>query len=274
MGELDAAVGSYRRAIEINRNHKEAHYWLAGVFISKGDFDAARQVCLDCLKIDPLCQHALAYSSIAAVGLAKEGAYDFSNMIAKKQINVPDVASFNEMLIADIRAHPSLKWEPYDRVTRGGWVTRDLLTTSTPSIDKLERALRYAIDEYAKSMPIEPGHPFFGAAPTDYRLTLIASILQDGGRHPPHVHEGAWLSGVYYAQVPPTINVDDETHLGWLEFGRPNVHLPAGLDLPISRIAPEVGAIVTFPSYMFHNTVPYLGQGQRIGVAFDVYRAP
>src|SRR5262249_5713222 len=138
LGEFDSAVASYRRAIAINRNHKEAHYWLAGVLISKGEFEAATQTCRDCLKIDPLCQHALAYSSIAAVGLAKEGSYDFSNMIAKMQINVLDAAALNESLIADIRSHPTLKWEPYDRVTRGGWVTRDLLSATTPSIDKFE----------------------------------------------------------------------------------------------------------------------------------------
>ena len=271
LGELDAAIASYRRAIAINGNHKEAHYWLAGVLISKGDFDAATQICRDCLRIDPLCQHALAYSSIAAFGLAKEESYDFSNMIAKMQINV-DAAALNKSLIADIRTHPTLKWEPYDRVTRGGWVTRDLLSAPTPSIDKFESALRCSIDEYIKSMPLRPGHPFFGTAPTNYRLTLIASILQDGGRHPPHVHEGAWLSGVYYAQIPPTINASDDMYLGWLEFGRPNVSLPAELDLPIYRIAPEAGTIVMFPSYMFHNTVPYLGPGERIGVAFDAYR--
>ena len=272
LGELDAAIGSYRRAIEINRNHKEAHYWLAGALISKGDFVAVRQICLDCLKIDPLCQHALAYSSIAAVGLADEELYDFSKMITKTEVSVLDLAGFNEFLIADIRAHPTLKWEPYDRVTRGGWVTGDLLTAPTSSIEQLEGALRSSIDEYVKSLPFKRGHPFFGTAPTNYRLTLIASILQDGGRHPSHVHEGAWLSGVYYLQIPPTINANDEMHLGWLEFGRPNVSLPEGLELPISRIAPAVGAVVMFPSYMFHNTVPYVGPGERIGVAFDAYR--
>jgi uncharacterized protein (TIGR02466 family) len=279
-GSPKDATASYRRAIQLNPRHKEAHYWLAAALLSQGDLAAVIRICDDCLELDPLCQHALAYQAVAQYGLNKEAEakslVDFATMVVKAQIRAPslfdDIEAFNEALIADIRAHPSLIWEPADRVTRGGSVTKDLLDSPTATIKSLEKALRVAIDEFRNSLPAESNHPFFGTTPEAYRLTLIASILKAGGHHPSHIHEGAWLSGVYYVNVPKVISDGDEGHAGWLEFGRPDCEIPAGCELKVSAVVPESGAVVMFPSYFFHHTIPYQDVGERIGVAFDAYR--
>jgi len=182
------------------------------------------------------------------------------------------IESFNEELAGDVRNHRSLIWEPYDRVTRGGSVTKDLLETPTEAIGSLERALRTVIDEFKTSLAADGDHPFFGTAPAAYRLTLIASILKPGGHHPSHIHEGAWLSGVYYAAVPAAITGDDDSHAGWLQFGKPDCQVPVGCALQTAAVAPDAGTVVMFPSYFFHHTIPYRGCEERIGIAFDVYR--
>ncbi len=277
---LEEAVAACRRAIKLNPGHKEAHYWLAAVLLQQGDLPAVTEVCASCLQMDPLCQHALAYQSIAQYALNKKAEAkrltDFTTMIGRGQIATPpafrDIESFNRALVADIRGHASLIWEPYDRVTRGGSVTKDLLESPTEAIMSLERALRTTIDEFRKTLPADPNHPFFGAAPDKYRLTLIASILKPAGRHPSHIHEGAWLSGVYYASVPGVISGDDDDHAGWLEFGRPDCDVPAACELQTAAVAPGAGAVVMFPSYFFHHTIPYQGSDERIGIAFDAYR--
>ena len=66
------AIALYRRAIQLNPNHKEAHYWLAAAMLSQGNLAAVADVCGKCLRLDPLCQHALAYQSIAQYGLNKK----------------------------------------------------------------------------------------------------------------------------------------------------------------------------------------------------------
>lgn len=279
-GKVGEAIALYRRAIQLNPNYKEAHYWLALALLSQGNLAAVTDVCDKCLQLDPLCQHALAYRSIAQYGLnRKEDAKrltDLATMIFRARIRTPSAfdgaESFNEALIADIRAHPSLIWEPYDRVTRGGSVTRDLLESPTATITALEQALRLAIDECRESLPPNSSHPFFGTAPDEYRLTLIASVLKAGGHHPSHIHEGSWLSGVYYASVPNVISDSDKSHAGWLEFGRPDCDVPRACELQVSAVAPKSGKVVMFPSYFFHHTIPYQDSAERIGVAFDVYR--
>jgi len=279
-GKLENAVGAYRHAIKLNPSYKEAHYRLAAALLSQGDLQAVAEICATCLELDPLCQHALAYRSVAQYSSNNKAEAirltDFATMIGKGRIATPlaldDMESFNRALIADIRDHASLIWEPYDRVTRGGSVTKDLLASPTEAIIALERALRTVIDEFSASLPADPNHPFLGRAPVAYRLTLIASILKPTGHHPSHIHEGAWLSGVYYASVPSVISDNDDSHAGWLEFGRPNCDVPAECELQVSAVAPDAGAVVMFPSYFFHHTIPYQGSDERIGVAFDVYR--
>lgn len=279
-GRLEDAVTVCGRAIELNPSHKEAHYWLAAALLSQGNLTAVMEVCDRCLRLDPLCQHALAYQSVAQYASNKKAEAtrltNFATMIRKAQMATPsafdDIGSFNQALIADIRNHASLIWEPYDRVTRGGSVTKDLLESPTKAITSLEAALRTTIEEFKKSLPGGPDHPFFATPPEAYRLTLIASILKPAGHHPSHIHEGAWLSGVYYAYVPAVITDNDDSHAGWLEFGRPDCDVPAGCELQTWAVAPNAGAVVMFPSYFFHHTIPYRGSEERIGVAFDVYR--
>ena len=125
----------------------------------------------------------------------------------------------------------------------------------------------------------EEASPFLSRIPRRYRLTLIASILTAGGRHPPHVHEGAWLSGVYYVAVPDHIGDDDGDNTGggrggWLEFGRPDHDLPEGSAFRCISHPPCTGTALLFPSYLFHGTIPFEGPGERIGIAFDVYPEP
>jgi uncharacterized protein (TIGR02466 family) len=281
-GRPGDAIASYQRAVQINPDHKGAYYGLASALLSHGNLAATMDACDKCLQLDPLCQHAPAYQSIAQYGLnKKEDAKrltDFTTMIRKAQIGTPpgfdDAVSFNEALVADIRAHPTLIWEPHDRVTRGGAVTRDLLETPNPTIMCLERALRVAINEFTESLPFDASHPFFGTTPKTYTLTLIASVLKAGGHHPSHIHEGAWLSGVYYASVPSVVSGHDGDHPGWLEFGRPDCDPPLDCELQVGAVAPEAGTVVMFPSYFFHHTIPYQGFEERIGVAFDAYRLP
>ena len=196
-------------------------------------------------------------------------------MIHKSYFKVPEgyesLESFNAVLEKDIRNHPTLTWEPLDRVTRGGAVTQDILLKSSISIAIFEQALRSAIDDYRDSLLQNSDHPFYARFPKKYRLTLIASILKAKGRHPPHIHESSWLSGVYYVRIPSSVNNSSDNHEGWLEFGKPDYPLPDGFTPDVTVVKPEEGTALFFPSYFFHGTIPFTGSEERIGIAFDVY---
>ena len=278
-GELERAVASYRAALALDPMHREAAYRMASAYLALKDSEQALAACVTCLDMDPHCQHALAYKAIALQlsGRRDEARvlYEYDRMIHRAGIETPprydDLNQYNQALAKTVREHPSLVWEPFNRVTRGGAVTGDLLLEPTQTIKSFEHALRAAIDTYRDSLVEEPGHPLLGRIPAKYRLTLIASILTAGGRHPPHIHESAWLSGVYYVSVPDVVKSEDKAHAGWLEFGRPDCPLADGFKLELTAQQPHAGLALFFPSYYFHGTIPFEGSEERIGIAFDVY---
>ena len=56
---------------------------------------------------------------------------------------------------------------------------------------------------------------------------------------------------------------------GWLSFGQPGV--PTQPPLAAEHfVKPEPGVLVLFPSYMWHGTAPFHGDGMRLTAAFDV----
>ena len=90
------------------------------------------------------------------------------------------------------------------------------------------------------------------------------------GHHVPHFHSAGWLSSAYYAALPPTMSEAlPGSTAGHIQFGSPPAGL--GLDLPARRIVrPEPGRLVLFPSYLWHGTLPFPGEGTRLTAAFDV----
>ena len=254
-------------------------YNLAATLLATDDPSAALNITDNCLSADPYCQNALAYKAIALSQLQRELdwkiLYNFDELIHKTHVDIPknfdSLESFNAQLEKDIRNHPTLTWEPLERVTRGGAVTKDILLNPTKSIKAFKQTLSAAINKYRDTLSAEANHPFYSRIPKKYRLTLIASILKEKGKHPPHIHESSWLSGVYYVNIPSVINNKSDEHAGWLEFGNPDYLLPANFTSRTTVVKPEEGAAVFFPSYFFHGTIPFTGSDERIGIAFDVY---
>ena len=283
-GTDEEAATAYRRAIALDPHDPQAHHRLARTYLALGAVDRALDSCGAALVIDPFCQNALATRALAQqIGGDRDAGrrlYDFERFITRVSLTPPcgsgDITTFNEALASAVREAPSLVWEPPNRVTRNGAVTQDLSAAPSPPIRGLERALRATIDGYRETLAPERESPFLARIPQRYRLTLIASILTAGGRHPPHVHEGAWLSGVYYVAVPPQVGVGDDggSRGGWLEFGRPDHVLPEGSAFRCVSRPPRVGTALLFPSYIFHGTLPFDGPGERIGIAFDAYPEP
>ena len=278
-GVLQEAAAAYRKAIALDPYDLQAHHRLARTHLALGAVDRALAACATALAIDPYCQSALATRALAEQiggdGKAGSSLYDFDRLVTRVSLTPPpgsgDIGAFNEALATAVREAPSLVWEPPNRVTRNGAVTQDMLAAPSPPIRNLERALRVAIDAYIETLDSDQESPFLARIPRRYRLTLIASILTAGGRHPPHIHERAWLSGVYYVAVPEQIGAESTDPGGWLEFGRPDHDVPEGSTFRCVSHPPRAGTALLFPSYFFHGTLPFEGPGERIGIAFDAY---
>ena len=93
--------------------------------------------------------------------------------------------------------------------------------------------------------------------------------LTGGGHHVSHVHPLGLISSASYFAIPETAEGSAE---GRLELGRPSPDLRLDLE-PLHSIAPRVGWLALFPSFLHHGTTPF-SAGERMTVAFDVQLDP
>ena len=277
--EMSDAVSAFEDALRYHPQSSEAAYGLASTLLALDKPDSALNAANKCIEFDPYCQNANAYKAMALLQIGRKDEwqelYNYNEFIGQLNLEVPNkfnsLQEFNHRLEQDIRNHSTLTWEPLERVTHGGAVTKDMMINPSKTILAFEKSLRKAIDQYIKTIQKDSNHPFLKRAPSRYRITLIASILQAKGWHPPHIHESSWLSGCYYVRVPPVVGNSNSDHSGWIQFGVPDYALPKDCVLEITAKQPKEGIAVSFPSYFFHGTIPYEKDSERIGIAFDVY---
>lgn len=225
---------------------------------------------------DPDDQNGIAERALALAAMqdwpAAEQWLGLHELIRPVPIAVPpafdDLHAFLRALADDIRGHSRLRYEPVGLVARGGYLTGELLADDTPAITGFGESLRQAIAGFIAGLPDVPGHPFLGRVPRgEHLLHVWATRVREQGVIDSHLHEGSWLSGAYYVELPPALGEDGA---GWLEFGQSVPGLPSPPAQRFLRIRPELGQMWFFPSYLYHRTLPYSGDGERISISFDL----
>ena len=88
--------------------------------------------------------------------------------------------------------------------------------------------------------------------------------------HGAHLHPEGWLSSAFYVELPAAVEQDRQ---GWIKFGEPAI--PTRPKLAAEHwVKPEPGLFVLFPSYMWHGTEPFHGQGDRLVMSVDFLPSP
>ena len=92
-------------------------------------------------------------------------------------------------------------------------------------------------------------------------MSTVASGLPDRYRNATPIASGG---------MGDILRADDATHAGWIEFGRPHAGLPPWPEQALRHVWPQAGTLLLFPSFLFHRTLPYAGEGERISISFDL----
>ena len=92
--------------------------------------------------------------------------------------------------------------------------------------------------------------------------------MNKGGNLKLHNHETGWLTGTFYLQMPDGGSNPEE---GAIEFTYQGPKYPAGKTIFKKRVVyPSVRDLNIFCSSLFHRTLPFHSDKQRICIAFDV----
>ncbi len=189
-------------------------------------------------------------------------------------IEIADADRLNALLkpciLARAQAHPSTRHS-----NLGGWQsTWDLEDWGGDAAGRLldqgrTAATRLTVDRDGRPVAV------------DWKTNAWANINRRGHGNEFHTHPGSFWSGAYY--------VDDGGAVagsglgGEFEFQDPRgvapamyapelaFNVPGGRSVGASEtIAPRAGRMLMFPAWLSHAVRPYLGQGERISIAFNL----
>jgi len=278
LGRLDDALTASRKAIALAPDYDKAWVNLGDLLLEMGRPDDAVAETAAFLARHPGNTSALAFQAIALneAGDRTEAArlLDFTRLLRAQEIAPPagfaDIADFNRALARHLRSHPSLTYAPASHATRKGRHSGELLIGDRGPVAGLEQAILGAVEDYRKALPPDPDHPFLAQRPDRLALSIWGVVMEDRGHQIAHIHPAAWLSGVYYPEIPDVVRGDDPDHQGWIEFGRPPADFHAAQAPVTKRICPREGLMLLFPSYLYHETVPFHAPVERLSIAFDV----
>ena len=158
-------------------------------------------------------------------------------------------------------------WEPNDRTARKGFVTDQKFNLFSSSSDKLEQLKSIIFDEinkyYLKFK--EETCSYIKKWPSEISLYGWHVVLKQQGYNTAHIHPSGWLSGVIYLKVVPALGKNE----GAIEFSL-NGEDYSHKDSPSVIFQPKEGDIVFFPSSLYHRTIPFSTDTDRIIISFDL----
>jgi Tfp pilus assembly protein PilF len=238
--------------------------------LRQGDPVRARDIGLAMLR-GPAARQAWSYLSTAwrllgdplADWLEGDPAFVRAHDIA---LSAPDLIELAEVLRA---LHTGQQPYAEQSVRAGTQTDRSVLLRHEPIFARVRAALFAAVHDHIAGLPPhDPRHPLLSVPRDGLQVSGSWSVrLGPGGFNVAHSHPMGWLSSAFYVALPDAATMGAPP-AGYFHWGAPPVDL--GVDLaPRGVIAPQVGRLVLFPSYVWHGTVP-IDAGERLNIAFDV----
>ena len=245
-GRPQVIVPFCKTALQRHPGHSRARYELAVAFAMLGRSEQARQL----IDLDRF---------VKIIDLAPPESYATAER-------------FMNALTSEIISNPTLKPDPVDKATKGGFQTSGLPQRSDRAVCTVLELIRATVDKFEVNLPAGLRDPFVTERPRQAWLHAWAVVYPGDGRQMSHIHDDGWLSGVYYVSVPKTSSGNARAGclvLGSLEHNGPSVDPPWGT----RDVHPVPGRLVLFPSYIPHATIPTKSTDQRICISFDVVAA-
>ena len=179
---------------------------------------------------------------------------------------VDDADGFLRDLMDDLQSREAI-WEPPGKTTRHGFQTMsNLFKKPYGRLVELDRIIKDTIENYRFEFSSE-NCDFIRLFPKTLTLSGWFIRLIKGGHQAEHIHSGAWLSGIFYLQMPKCTDQEE----GSIELGLWGYDYPIlNKNYPKNQFYPKNGGLILFPSSLFHRTIPFHSDEERMSIAFDL----
>ncbi len=303
LGKLDQAINCLQKAIKNENTQEKAAIELAQTYFFMGKYHdgiemigdiqnkkacnllLSLHLCLDNKHLFNQCATTL----IANQWLDPQGiaAIDHANVLYNqkldnglKGISTIDCVftqpinekEFPNQLIEEILAqlsNRSIHSRTQTLLTNGSQTSGNILDLPERPFQVLKELLVAKIANYNQAYDVNTDKNFKANLQKNlYTLRGWAIVMNKGGNLQSHNHELGWLTGTFYLQMPDRT---ENTNEGAIEFTHQGPKYPTGTRVfKRTVIQPSTRDLNIFPSSVFHRTLPFQSDKQRICIAFDV----
>jgi len=298
--EPDKAISNFKRVISLDNNHQSSLYYLGNLylrmdrcqeaadFFQKTSFRMSKSHLLECLyrqgKKELFYQE---YNKLVASGVVNPLMASIASH-ASVRFGVPDdnpfcSKAFDHIYVGRIEKSDgftkelSKKLIDFHHGSKNDFRSQDLLTNGKQSsgnlflikedfAQKLKIVIEEKIDQY-RTLFSDSKQGFLTVWPQNYELFGWLISMKSGGNLGAHMHKEGWLSGSFYLNMPESPGEDD----GNIVFSLGGGGYPTdGKYYEQKIVEVKEGDICMFPSSLFHCTIPFESEEERISFAFDV----
>ena len=301
LGKPEEAISSYQKALNLKPDYVNAHNNLGLALRELGRLEDALQIfesidtpecyahVLECLfalgeydkfyekqtasaRNNEINTRVAAINAFASHQLNRSDPHPFCPTplkfvrVCEPLDGVDDADGFLCDLMDDLQSREAI-WEPPGKTTRHGFQTMsNLFKKPYGRLVELDRIIKDTIENYRFEFSSE-NCDFIKLFPKTLTLSGWFIRLIKGGHQTEHIHSGAWLSGIFYLQMPKCTDQEE----GSIELGLWGYDYPIlNKSYPKNRFYPKNGSIILFPSSLFHRTIPFHSDEERMSIAFDL----
>ena len=276
LGRYGEAIAEFESVMVRRPQSVEVRCGLSECLLRANEPEKALHAINEALALAPHHQTALALQNTAMrqrPDTAEAALGEYDQFVRSFDLGTPegfsDLGSFHGVLVTLLdRLHGALPDETTDKAQRVSRTSGSLLGDGSEVMARFCAHLDKTIASYVMQLPNNDMHPFLSRKQSAMRYARSWSTrVASGGEIPNHVHDGGWISAIYFVKLPDDVT-DRSDARGWTKFGEPPFE--AHLTEPVSRtVRPLPGRLLLFPSYLWHGSIASRAPQPRLSIAFD-----
>ena len=273
MGDIELALIFFKKAVNYNQKLMIAYPNLFECLYLKENYKELYKSLISLQKSNlPKSLGSVAISDFATNQLDwKKNPYqicdDQFDYIMEQEEGFLDCFNENEIKELNRIINLKLKNSRSQNLLDNGFQTPgNLLDSKEKVIEKLSGIIDQRIDLY-KAKYSKMDCDLISKWPSSFSVKAWAVVIKKGGYLKFHNHEFGWISGSLYLNMPKVKN--DE---GKIEFSLkgPKYPLIDKSKLKSISFSPKEACSIIFPSSLFHRTIPFDDDENRVSIAFDL----
>ena len=214
---------------------------------------------------------SIVYLSKDKFGIKKKNLFCENPLDFIQIIDLNKICNFKDLFIKtsnNILESDDFKINPQPLLINGTQSANNIFFNKNSSIPKIKKIINSEIQNYYKKF-LNSEEGFLKNWPTNYYIDGWLVKMRSGGNIEPHIHEHGWLSGSIYINIPKkkdlnsgnlVVSLDDKKKVDFENSHNSNFKI----------INVKTGTLCLFPASLFHYTIPFKSNEDRIVLAFDV----